>query len=424
MLIEQAIYGGQDAGGYRFLARSADFVDDWLAEAERLCTGFGERPAGVTCPAALFARPFGKKHVAVVQVADQGADDTGRPGALAFRLLVLPARLYADLAGDLFWISDQLPPPWQRRGELESLPWTAGPPPGRTVEQLQRVLDVEPDRTQTLLGGVQILVDGGRLVFVRHGPNDKIIRDLWALLPTSTRYTTWPATFAFGNAHGFHAVVVPGADGPAFEHYTREAEAGDYPEGAYELALQHAVESADQADLEGLLARRSRSQTMRLGIALLVFFAVMALIIHFPTGRGPEGDKGSQVKKQDEPLKLPALEDVPSMGREDRARLAARLDALGKALGITLPRGDSEDVLADDLVKLDRRLDEKLGAKKPRRDPGPLEKLGPVQRRLRALLWKHGVPEHSETALNTDELAERLQRKLVKEGVIKEQGSD
>ena len=30
MVIEQALYGGQDAGGYRFLARSPGFGDDWL----------------------------------------------------------------------------------------------------------------------------------------------------------------------------------------------------------------------------------------------------------------------------------------------------------------------------------------------------------------------------------------------------------
>ncbi len=89
-MIEQAIYGGQDTGGYRFLARSPGFRDDWLAEAERVCTGFGERPAGVACPACVFARPFGRRHVAIVQVADQGQDDTGRPGALAFYLLILP----------------------------------------------------------------------------------------------------------------------------------------------------------------------------------------------------------------------------------------------------------------------------------------------------------------------------------------------
>ena len=36
-------HGSQGAGGYRFLARSPGFRDEWLAEAERLCTGFGER---------------------------------------------------------------------------------------------------------------------------------------------------------------------------------------------------------------------------------------------------------------------------------------------------------------------------------------------------------------------------------------------
>src|SRR5947209_17256490 len=95
--VEQAIYGGHGPGGYRFLARSPGFRDEWLPEAERLCTGFGERPAGVACPRAVFAQPFGKEHVAVVQAADQGADDQGRPGTLGFHLVILPANLYAWL---------------------------------------------------------------------------------------------------------------------------------------------------------------------------------------------------------------------------------------------------------------------------------------------------------------------------------------
>src|SRR5690349_6644348 len=49
-VIEQAVYGSEGAGGYHFLARSSGFRDDWLPEAERLCTAFGERPAGVACP--------------------------------------------------------------------------------------------------------------------------------------------------------------------------------------------------------------------------------------------------------------------------------------------------------------------------------------------------------------------------------------
>src|SRR5438105_15628310 len=115
-LLEHALYGGQDAGGYRFLAQSPGFREEWLPEAERLCTGFGERPAGVACPRAVFAQPFGKDQVALVQVADQGSDDQGRPGILAFHVVVLPYRLYAFLGGDPFYLAERLPPPWAARG--------------------------------------------------------------------------------------------------------------------------------------------------------------------------------------------------------------------------------------------------------------------------------------------------------------------
>src|SRR5262245_57710957 len=131
--IEQAVYGGHGQGGYRFLARSTGFPDDWLPGAERLCTGFGDRPAGVACPAAVFAQPFGNRHVAVVQVADQGADDTGRPGALGFYLLIIPRSAYAWLGGDPFRIAERFPPPWQSRGDLPPLTWATGPLPPRTV---------------------------------------------------------------------------------------------------------------------------------------------------------------------------------------------------------------------------------------------------------------------------------------------------
>src|SRR5262245_27561152 len=212
-MIEQALYGSQDAGGYRFLARSPGFADDWLAEAERLCTGFGERPAGASCPAAVFARPFGRGHVAVVQVAEQGHDDQGRPGALAFRLLVFPRRLYAELGGDPFWLAEQCPPPWSARGELPALTWTAGPAPYRTVAELQALLQKGEHHSATLLGGAQVLLDGGRLAFERPAPATELLRDLWTMLPTASRAEMWPASFAYGNAHRFHALAVPHATG-------------------------------------------------------------------------------------------------------------------------------------------------------------------------------------------------------------------
>src|SRR5262249_43846440 len=130
--LEQAVYGSQGAGGYRFLARWWGFLEEGLPEAGRLCTGFGDRPAGVACPACVFAQPLGTRHVAVVQVADQGVDDAGRPGALGFRLLVLPRKDYVRLGGDPFLIDDRHPPPWHPPGGLPSLTWPAGPPPART----------------------------------------------------------------------------------------------------------------------------------------------------------------------------------------------------------------------------------------------------------------------------------------------------
>jgi hypothetical protein len=408
-VIEQAIYGCQDGGGYRFLGRSAGFRDEWLREAERLCTGFGERPAGVACPACVFARPFGSRHVAVVQAADQGQDDAGRPGALGFRLLVLPRSLYADLGGDPFLIADQFPPPWEARGELPALEWTGGRPAARTVAELRRVLDTP--HGPTLLGGVQALLDGGRLVFERSAPDTALVRGLWALLPTQSRCEMWPASFSFSNAHGFHVVVVPRALGPEFERYIPEESAGDYPEGRYELALQTAVESGNQEDLDVLLARRSRGQTMRLALAILAASILVALGSALLSPAPPPASPPTTAARPADRLKLPPPDECPQLAADERGELTGRLRELGRRLGVAVP-ADPPGALAD--------LDRRLGTPDPGRDPGLLGDLGPVQRQVRALLWKHHVPEYDQPGLNTAELIDRLQKRLKEKGIIRE----
>jgi hypothetical protein len=415
-VIEQAVYGSQGDGGYRFLARSAGLADEWLAEAERLCTGFGERPAGVSCPECVFARPFLSSRVAVVQVADQGTDDAGRPGALGFRLLVLPARLYRDLGGDPFWIAEAFPPPWQARGELPALEWTAGPPPARTVAQLRCVLDVP--NSPTLLGGVQALLDGGRLVFERSAPDTPLLRSLWALLPTQSRCELWPASYCFSNAHGFHVLAVPRAAGPEYEYHIPEEQAGDYPEGHYELALQTAVESGNQADLDALLARRSRTQTIKLALGLLA--ATIALAIGsalLNPAPPPAGSAASTASRAARP-ELPPRDECPDLSPGERAQLAGKLQDLGQRLGVPLPAKSTREALEGDLAALDAHL----GTPNPSRDPGPLKDYGPLQRQVRALLWKHGVASYKERGLNTVELIERLRQALAQQGKLKEDG--
>ena len=49
----------------------------------------------------------------------------------------------------------------------------------------------------------------------------------------------------------------------------------------------------------------------------------------------------------------------------------------------------------------------RLGSPVDGRDPGKNLTSGPLERRLRALLWKYGVPEYNDPTLNAVELVER-----------------
>jgi hypothetical protein len=279
------------------VARSPGFREEWLEEAAGLVVGFGDRPAGVKCPAAVFAHPLGRNQVAVVQVADREPDESGWP-VTAFHISTLPQRAYERSFGDPFLLARQLPPAWGER-DLPSRTLSVEPMRQRTVEDIQRVLkrikasalredqdpEEEPERTPensespALLGGAQVLMDGGRIVFVRPVADSGLVPDLWTLLPNSTRCKLWPASFAFGNALGFDALVVSRALGADFEGYIREEEAAEYPEGQYEYNLQAAAEHSDQQALNALLSRRSWAQTWRLALGLLVLLAVVAVVL-------------------------------------------------------------------------------------------------------------------------------------------------
>ncbi len=309
--IEQALWIGTN-GRFRLLGRSPGFPDEWLTEAEELCAAFGEPPAGVDCPPCVFAQPFGKHHVAVVQVADQtpksevpnsksefrspksenGDSHSDKDDLLSsdfgfrisnlhlgFRQLVFPRQAYALLGADPFALADRFPPPWDLRGDLPAL---STPPTlqARTVEEVQQVL--KSPEGPALLGGVQALIDGGRLVFQRPAPDTPLLQNLWMLLPASNRGELWPASFAFGNTLRFDVVVTSRPNSDAYEGYLTEDQAADYPQGRYEFNLQVAAEAGDQAELDVLFSRRSRSQTWCLGwlliAAMLVLLLVMSLV--------------------------------------------------------------------------------------------------------------------------------------------------
>ncbi len=265
--IQQALVLG--TRGVRVVAQTDEFD---TAEAERIAVLFGTRPTGVVCPRADFACPFGKKHVAVVRVED-------RPdGALGFRFLVLSRELYKHL-GDPFAIAERYTPDWNAVGKLADLAWPMEVLPERTLEQLDAILKVGD--SSLLLGSAQALVDGNRVLLKRDGPA-QFIRDLWQLLPDRTRCDLWPATFAFSDELGFHAAVGPTLptrrDG--VQVLTEDA-IRDYPQSSYELGLQVAIESGDRAALRKLLARRTSDDTIRLGLYILAFALLAAVLLKF-----------------------------------------------------------------------------------------------------------------------------------------------
>src|SRR5262245_22839080 len=247
----------------RFVARSDDFDEAWQTEAERITEAFGV-PAGVSAPDSLFAIPFGRRQVTVVSAS-------GR----RFRFLVLPRKLY-DVIPDPFAIAERFPPQWENARTLPTLEWPEEHLPRRTIEQLDAIF--KHGDGPFLLGACQALVDSGRIALQRPEPDTKVCRDLWNLLPDSTRRHTWPATFAYSTALGFGLVALPAMPEAGTQGYMTEDQARDYPESRYERELQVAVEHNDQRTVDRLFARRSSAETLRLAIWIVVAAVVLSII--------------------------------------------------------------------------------------------------------------------------------------------------
>jgi len=398
--IQQALYCRHQGGG-RILARSAGFHEDWLPEVERMSNSFGARPPGLACPPCVFARPFGVKQVAVVQVGDLGADGAGSPDMLGFHFLILPQLQFRKLGGDPFALAERLPPPWDARGELPALSLPASSPPQRTVAQVQEILK-RGNRSPLLLGGVQALVDGGRLVFERTSPDTGLVRDLWTLLPTGARCHLWPASYAFGNELGFDVLVVPRASGDEYASYLSEVQAGDYPEGHYELGLQIAAEAADQRALDSLFSRRSRGEIWRMGLTLFAVISVLVIVGKWLTPPGVRRDRPAESTK----LVLPPGHEFAALKKEDEQKLTQALRDLAIETGIKpLPSPPTADRLIAEFS------DRKLKTDRTRR-PGTDITIGPPERRLRALLWQYGIADYGDRQLSPLELVDRLREKL------------
>ena len=133
-------------------------------------------------------------------------------------------------------------------------------------------------------GAAQVLVDGGRVAFDARWRKPSCCATCGRCCPRARAASSGRRSFAFGNSLRFHALVVPfgvrTTNVGDFPHYATEEEAGDSPEGRYELRLQSAAEANDQAGLDALFARRSGAQTWRLGLLILAVVVVLPVLVH------------------------------------------------------------------------------------------------------------------------------------------------
>jgi hypothetical protein len=294
IVLEQAVLQRVDRQPAALIGRSAGFQDEWVTEALQMALDFGDRPPGLACPEAIFAHPLVPAIVAVVRVRDV----PGRTDELSFHFLVTARTDYEQFLGDPFALADLLPSTADASRALTALTVPRQELPPRTVQQVRTVLQrvkaaalsdednpEAPDFVRTvansespaLLGGAQVLMDGGRLVFERPAGDIELVSGLWLLLPYGIRGRLWPASFAFANHLDFDVLVVPRAIREEYEGYTTEEQAAEYPTGSYELALQLAAESGDQHELDRVFERRSSAEVLRRTLLLLI--AVLLIVL-------------------------------------------------------------------------------------------------------------------------------------------------
>jgi hypothetical protein len=251
--------------------------------------GAGPRPAATSpsvTPAAeeaalRAAAYYGRPAAPALFVADLTREAVGvfrtTPGA--FHALAVPRFAY-EAVGDPFALADRFPPTWSARGDLPDLELPPELPPRRTVAAVLEAF--QAGDMPWLLGGTQALLDGARLIVAADAPDEARLRQLWVLLPTRTRAELRPATLTpsldAATALGIHVAVVPGA-AELPPNVLGLDQTRDYPEGRYELALQVAVETNDQADLDRLFARRTSAETLRLALTAVALATAVAVIV-------------------------------------------------------------------------------------------------------------------------------------------------
>ena len=173
------------------------------------CRRFGQPPSGEAARPGFFAVGLPGGSWAVVGVAPQGADDRGRPGALAFHALIVAPRDYRRAGADPFAFAGAHRGAWDADtpATLPTVRW----PVAVAVPAVLPPLDPRGRRVVAALKGRR------RVALEAPGPIDDLARAVWAHLPVGVRRRASVATWAFSNENRFDLVAFPRLAGIALE---------------------------------------------------------------------------------------------------------------------------------------------------------------------------------------------------------------
>jgi len=287
IFIEQAIYRADPHGTYRCQCRSPGFGDQADFHAIRLCSGFSGPGRVELASDCVFAQPLNRDWVMVTQVRGSSDAEPPSPGP-HFRFLMVPRKAYRLWLGDPFALADHFLPLWHAL-DLPRLSYRPDLSFDGHVSDIDAVLK-RPDADR-LLAATQALVDGARIALTWDGGAADFMHAVWRLLPFSTRSELWPASLTPSNSLAFDFVAMPTVNDETRKRYLTDDQIDSYPTGRYEENLRSAAETGDRHHLVALLHRRSRAQTLRLAVVLVVLAAALAVGMRLFT-KSPAGGQG------------------------------------------------------------------------------------------------------------------------------------
>ncbi|MFO0956023.1 MAG: hypothetical protein U0800_01005 [Isosphaeraceae bacterium] len=330
---EQAVYGSFPFWdrGYDMLAKSPDCRPEWLAWLRETCPKVGQPPAGSPIH-GLFALKADRKTWAIVGLSDQGTDDRGRPGAMAFHALFVGRRDYERLGALPFLMAPYLQSSWPA-GTREL-------PAGRAE------IVVAGERSSPSDEAARVAADlrrGHRRVIPAQGPIDDLARQVWLALPIRNRRASTLATWSFAEGLGCDL-----------------------------QAIRASATPAGPAETPPRDTRPSRRTPLLPALGLAAAIVGLGLPFLFLATRRVGPRDGPAVVERPEPPPRVGYEVPPNP--DEFARLRDRLAVLADRVGVEIGPGDEPSAvmvrLADSAHYRGRWLEDRE-RNQLRRDPDP-----------------------------------------------------